>query len=704
MEDKTRPNILADDDPSWSKVPYQVILGKKFTTLRESLEYTVNTWGGYAKTGSPRSNKLNDLPGAYTPPEWGDPVDAVGANKAIYDAPSRIFYQDTRLGANDAINCFYQFNRDDDIVHPATYSQANGYYGEGRVYNDTTQRNQTIAFFTFGIPQFVDVAKALMDAVHEPTARVNAAGYDRKGLFSLGKLFGTVAALSFSIVIVPYRLFKAAANWLTTQRVSKFVEFKSEMAAYYNYVDAMIAQWIVATGIYGNGKSESAQGKDTRGIWNKITNAITPGFIAEDASLPPIFRVVGPSIYDIMQVKSRILGLHAMGSGYTRTPVAEVMNKRTKPGAGESDPYYDEGQADDFAPWSGERLIPNDPGPVNESGGFWEGVKDVASKTCEFIGAAWSNTKATAVGATQYVGFRIEKTTVSQENFGNSTKPSPLGETVNGKIRAARDKAAAMGFTGMGLSENKINTWAGTDESSVFSLDSLVEFIRGATTSLASWVGLGSVTSALTAAAYIDIPDEYSDSTYNKSFSINFQLRSPYGDIVSIYQSIIVPLFMIMAAALPRAAGDHSYQSPFVLRAYCAGRFSVPLGIIESLSIVRGNSDFGWTYQNMPTQIDVSITIKDLSSMMYMALRGSSISDTINLDDSNYCEYINTLAGVGLAERVNCLIQSSRKAQLASHRWRNKWTNPNFYTGYLGNSAVGQAVGLCISDSSIPRA
>ena len=124
--------ILRDSDTSWSRIPYQVVLGKKFTTLKESLTYTRNTWGGFAKTGSPRANDINRMPGAYTPPEWGSVEDATGVPKALYDAPNRIFYQDTRVGANDAINCFYQFNRDDDIVHPATYSEATGIYGLGR--------------------------------------------------------------------------------------------------------------------------------------------------------------------------------------------------------------------------------------------------------------------------------------------------------------------------------------------------------------------------------------------------------------------------------------------------------------------------------------------------------------------------------------------------------------------------------------------
>lgn len=672
--------ILKDSDTSWSRIPYQVVLGKKFTTLKESLVYTRNTWGGFAKTGSPRANDINRMPGAYTPPEWGSVEEATGLSKALYDAPTRIFYQDTRVGANDAINCFYQFNRDDDIVHPATYSETTGIYGLGRSYTNTTQRNQTIAYFSFGLVQFNNIGSFLENAVYAPLARINAAGFDRAGMFNLGQLFGVATSLAFGLVFIPIRMFKAMSNWLRTSKVSKYIEFRSEMASYYSYADSICAQWLVATGMYGNGKAEpakvAAQDDANSGFFSRIINKIVPGFKASKSSLPPGMAATGPSIFHVLGLRARILGLKNMGTGYAAQfgsqNVQDVLNERTKPSSGGEDPV--KADAEKWSTWSGECIVPSGDGDSGMS---------------QFV----NTFSATSTGITQFIGFRIEKSTDSSESFGNSTGPSKLADLVNNKIKAAYDKAVTAQLTeAQGASK---------DDSL---LGDIQNFFNGALNSLATSAGsVETLASTIRTGSLIDIPDEYTGSEYNKSFSISLQLRSPYGDINSIYNSIIIPLSLLLAGSLPRSAGEHAYQSPFVLRAYCAGRFSIPLGIIENVSITRGSSDFGWTYQNLPTCMDVTLSIKDLSPCMYMALRGTGLFDKIMGDDSTFTEYINTLAGVGLAERVNSVLQAQRNVQLRAHNLRNKYFNPNYWANGSGESAIGQFVGLFINQNSIPR-
>ena len=672
--------ILQDSDTSWSRIPYQVVLGKKFTTLKESLVYTRNTWGGFAKTGSPRANDINRMPGAYTPPEWGSVEEATGLSKALYDAPTRIFYQDTRVGANDAINCFYQFNRDDDIVHPATYSETTGIYGLGRSYTNTTQRNQTIAYFSFGLVQFNNIGSFLENAVYAPLARINAAGFDRAGMFNLGQLFGAATSLAFGLVFIPIRMFKAMSNWLRTSKVSKYIEFRSEMASYYSYADSICAQWLVATGMYGNGKAEpakvAAQDDANAGFFSRIINKIVPGFKASKSSLPPGMAATGPSIFHVLGLRARILGLRNMGTGYSARfgsqNVQDVLNERTKPSSGGEDPV--KADAEKWSTWSGECIVPSGDGD---------------SGMAQFV----NTFSATSTGITQFIGFRIEKSTDSSESFGNSTGPSKLADLVNNKIKSAYDKAVTAQLTeAQGASK---------DDSL---LGDVQNFFNGALNSISTSLGsVETLASTIRTGSLIDIPDEYTGSEYNKSFSISLQLRSPYGDINSIYNSIIIPLSLLLAGSLPRSAGEHAYQSPFVLRAYCAGRFSIPLGIIENVSITRGSSDFGWTYQNLPTCMDVTLSIKDLSPCMYMALRGTGLFDKIMGDDSTFTEYINTLAGVGLAERVNSVLQAQRNVQLRAHNLRNKYFNPNYWANGSGESAIGQFVGLFINQNTIPR-
>lgn len=190
--------------------------------------------------------------------------------------------------------------------------------------------------------------------------------------------------------------------------------------------------------------------------------------------------------------------------------------------------------------------------------------------------------------------------------------------------------------------------------------------------------GLTDLGSAVMKGAYIDIPEQYSGSDFNKSHSINLQLRAPYGDSVSIFQAIIVPLACILAGALPRAGGSNSYTQPFLCRIYCKGMFAVPMGIIESVSIKRGDSEFGWTYNNLPTAIDVSITIKDMSPIMYMPMSAGGLKNILGSDNA-FNEYILTLAGVGLFDRISTISRFVRNIQYDAHMLRNKYFNPIYW-------------------------
>ena len=164
---------------------------------------------------------------------------------------------------------------------------------------------------------------------------------------------------------------------------------------------------------------------------------------------------------------------------------------------------------------------------------------------------------------------------------------------------------------------------------------------------------MGALLNTHTGHSFIDIPEVWEGSTFGKSYSFNFALRAPYGDPISIYQSIYVPLCVILAGSLPRATGNASYTSPFLLRAYCKGMFAIPLGIIESLSIQRGSSEFGWNVSSLPTQVDVSISIKDLAPALYYGIGSGGLLasiDEVYAQNSTFNEYLMTLAGMGLAD------------------------------------------------------
>ena len=166
-----------------------------------------------------------------------------------------------------------------------------------------------------------------------------------------------------------------------------------------------------------------------------------------------------------------------------------------------------------------------------------------------------------------------------------------------------------------------------------------------------------------------------------------------------IFQNCYIPLACLLAAALPRQVGKNSYIQPFLLRAYCRGRFAVSLGIIDSISVRRGSDEFGWTSEGLPTQIDVSWTIKDLSPIIFMGL-GGGLGDGIlpNLSEilesnNNFQEYLSTLSGLGLQERVIAMQQIKRKFKTWLYTsWTTRLLNPYFWGSTIGNIPALQTI------------
>ena len=58
----------------------------------------------------------------------------------------------------------------------------------------------------------------------------------------------------------------------------------------------------------------------------------------------------------------------------------------------------------------------------------------IFAKWSGWVGGLVDVMKDTALGATMYVGFRVEKSTDASESFSNSTKTNPLTEKINSRI------------------------------------------------------------------------------------------------------------------------------------------------------------------------------------------------------------------------------------------------------------------------------
>lgn len=253
------------------------------------------------------------------------------------------------------------------------------------------------------------------------------------------------------------------------------------------------------------------------------------------------------------------------------------------------------------------------------------------------------NTDFTKLFGTQCtVPFYIDADNSISESFSNSTTDSMLAQTVNGFSQSAKeiqflmgsgDTSSVMKSIGMAAADVGKNLSEGMGE--------LSEIVAGRNM-------LSRVTKELTtivSGGKIVFPEIWSESEYDKNYDITIKLRSPDPDPVSIFLNVYMPIILLISMAAPHQMGNssNSYESPFLVRASYKSIFNCDLGIISSLSITKGG-DGGWNILGQPTSADVTVSIKDLYSSMFISKRMGIISNTAQMD------YLATLAGIDMNE------------------------------------------------------
>lgn len=707
--------FLADDANTWSRVPYMVTWGGRFNTLRDQLKQRVVD--DFGTTSSMHISAFYDNSDDDTILEKFGLTPSQDSDG--YDIISRPYFRDTRVGGNDAINCTWQFCKDDDIIYPITSTEkwdgSGTNNGLGRVYATTTEQNSQICWFTFGVPYYTPLASFYKNSFNEDLIELNNNG--TTGV-RLGAVFAGAIKLAVHIVLLPIR-FLGYWNRRTrsTYPVNRFYELRACMPLYYKYVDSILAEWLIGVGMYNNGDPNgtgtdfttdpSKRWDESREVKFKdiYDNAKHNNSVLADPDyVPDALKATGASIWDILRRRALVVygtDSNKMANGayanFSEKYDAYMRQAFSVNGDGELDTTI----SSEKQPWNERinRYLAEADGNMSTDG--TGGSSAPASPINPFLdngGGNWGDSfMSSALGSTQFVGFKISKGVDASESFSNSTSPSSFAETFNSKVKEVAAKKSDLGVAGEGGFKTGIGFLDTALNSGVEVIKTVIDEIGNVAD-----VGITDMAKAVVTGAYIDIPEIYSGSSFSTSHSINLQLRSPYGDYISIYQSIIVPLALILAGALPRAAGSDSYQQPFLCRCYCKGMFSVPMGIIDSLSIRRGSSEFGWTYNNLPTCIDISLSIKDMSPIMYLAIHDDYFTGLF-CQDNAFKEYMLTLSGLGLWERISMFSRIRRNMQYTAHKLRNQLFNPTYWSSELSQLAPVRMVAAFIPTSAVPR-
>ena len=656
--------------------------------------YDGKATGTDAKTDSTRdSENPKNLAG-----KDGKSVDSTYKGNAIIDAQDVILQTtaDTSLGGNDAINPYWSYNEDDDIVHPQTawnrsLADQKGFNleGLGRVYAENIDKYQQILWINMGLPQYKGSITSLFGGSSTMARLVNR-GNTLAG--TIGNLMGSIFSFVLIFPLLPLYGIFALMDLFNVYPVTRYFEHRTAMPMYYKFCNVLIGHMAVNLGLYR--PVDNLFGYEQKKQDNSLTEQGDKKYTKSLAGVPEILKN-GPDILEIMYRRVRRMRAYNLSvrqkindnlfdstdrylKKYIEATEAEKeeaqadLEQRKTLLTKMRDQAREQGNQENIQKYEADLKVVEDKlnairndshNPNNKSWlgklGSWFG--DKGDRLFGMMGG-------TGLMNIDFIGFKVEKTTSVSESVSNSTGQSELAGQINGAAQQGLQKQQS--FLGMALS-GKTGIWG---------VDDLLQGVGSFLNGMADNLGLGNAVNIITGNGFADIPEQWQSSSFSRSYSVELQLRTRYGDPVSWLQSVGIPLACILAAGLPRGVGSAMYTSPFLVRCYCKGMFSIPTGIIENISMTRGGSEFGWSINRLPLAIDVNITFKDLSPILYVGMDNDM---NTSLD-----EYMSTLTGLGLYERTQWFPRIMRRINRALLLKRNTWASPLYWGNLAGNTGI----------------
>lgn len=288
--------------------------------------------------------------------------------------------------------------------------------------------------------------------------------------------------------------------------------------------------------------------------------------------------------------------------------------------------------------------------------GLYDEKININGKSCKLGTYDWQSEMnedfKSFFSAAENLVFYLDGMTSVSESYSNDTTESSLASQINGYSDTANELKFLFGESG-GLMETLYNSGTEITTSLSQSLAGVFGSIGGGIVQSLADKGVNTILNG----GKIIFPEIWSNSHNDKSYSIDIKLRSPDHDSLSIFLNVLKPYCRILALVLPRLMGEddddpnnilnpNGYGSPFLVKAYCKGMFNIDMGIISSMSVTKG-AECCWNDDGLPTQIDISLDIKDLYNVLVMS-SGDKTSAVVN--NTSYMDYLANMAGLNLAQ------------------------------------------------------
>lgn len=513
-------------------------------------------------------------------------------------------FTDSSLGGNFAINNPPQFTRNADIRYPGLLNRANG-LGMGRYYSEAIDDPKQVIHMSFGVPTYNSIAQFFTSFYDTRMARLANTGKSSESFYTIGLAAGYIVSLPIQPFIIGLSFANRVMNFLQNQSPSKWYYFKPNMHSYWSAVNTIANDLAVHVGliprVFSDHNDDGESGVDALLKDNGGGNEYDPKVFHD--LMPDLYRSDGG--IDVMALALRSQRI----AGKAREEAEELRK-----GAGDADQLrgallnflsnHPDTVGHDDAMSAREYFIL---AVENESEGG-EAVNE--DPTTNWSGLSFKGIsefmRATKEAGSQFASFRVNHTGTMSESFSNSLKDSDVAQQVNSKVQDARN----IRFSVMdgNISEG---------------FEGLLGSIAAVTEGVLDSVKLGGLMT-LAGNAFIDVPRHWENSVANlPRAEYTIPLYSPYGNVVSRYQNLLIPLAMVLAGGLPLSAGRASYTSPFICQIYHQGRVQCQLGMIDSITINRGTGNVGWNAEHQMLGAEITFSVADLSTIMHAPIKGA---------------------------------------------------------------------------------
>lgn len=526
-------------------------------------------------------------------------------------------FTDTTPGGAFVVNPPPQFTRYADLKADSPYF---GSKKEGRYYVEAIAENYQVINIRLGVPEFNSLTSFFGGFYNSAAGQLARTGRATGLFYSLGNAAGMIVGVIFWPLLAAAWIGQAA-KWAMGKPSSKFCFLKPDMPNYWSAVQAMVNHIAVNAGIVPRIGGADDPGGRIGGPYDfskdmlKLLHEKMPEIFNSDGQLDVLaFSTRAQRLATKRYKKMKAIAEDLQSADIGKVVQGIVDDKSMRDNGASFTAYRDR--------WL--KAANSKPKSADDSDASSEKMDKSEAANAgfgDFLEAELNDGAA-------FISFRVNATGPASESFSSSVGESQIAQKLNGVSASARD-------TNFSFANGNIDSGL---------IGQMVGGVLSAAKDFATGIGNGlgvSGLAMLAGAAFVDIPQHWQNSTASlPKMSYTIHLGTPYNNPISRLIHVYTPLAMLLAMSLPKSTGRQSYTSPFLLELYDQGHAQTRYGIVNSISISRGEGNLGFNNEGQFMAVEVNLEILDLSSVMHMP-----ISEGFNMNAMRTGVNVGTVVG-----------------------------------------------------------